>query len=118
MSKWLILEWGLQHNVNSESVEAAWGARAIWNRGYIDLLWDRQDMKGTNEGKELLAEWVNKQGLKEIDRKLKDRNVYQSSQETVMQDTRYKGRKFTIIASPNASHGYLYLTAWMYKEAP
>ena len=116
--KHLILEWGLDRSIDADQVEAAWGARAIWNRGYIDLLWDRQDMKGPKEACELLAEWVNKQGLKEIDRKLKDRNIYQSSQETVMQDNRYKGRKVSIVASPNASHGYLYLTARVYKESP
>jgi hypothetical protein len=72
-------------------------------------------MKGPKEACELLADWINKQGLKEVDRKLKDKGIYQSSQDTVMQDTTYKGRKFTIVASPNASHGYLYLTAWIYK---
>jgi hypothetical protein len=118
MSKRLILEWGLDRNVDGADVEAAWGARAIWNRGFIDLLWDRQDIKGTDEGRAILVSWINETGLKEIDRKLKDKNVYQSSQETVMQDTTYKGRKFSIVASPNASHGYLYLTARVYKENP
>ena len=112
------LEWGYDRNITNPEIEAAWGARAIWSedRDFIDLLADRQDMQGPEEGRKVLAAWLNAQGLKEIHRKIRDRRLTQSSMELVLQDTRFRGRKFTIFASPNASYGYLYLTAYLWKE--
>ncbi len=111
----MILEWGLQRDLTDDVYEAAWGARAIWseNRNFIDLLPDRQDIQGSEEARKLLADWLNTVGLKEIHRKVKDRGLTQASMELVVQDTRWRGRKFSIVASPNASHGYLYLTAYL-----
>ena len=109
-----ILQWGLERKFSSDEYLACWGARAIWseNRNFIDLLWDRQDMQGTSEGKTLLTDWLNSIGFIELKRRMDDAKLTQNQNKLIIQSS----GPFTITANPNSSYGYLYITATMKKE--
>ena len=111
----LQLAWGLKHELDGDQWTAAWGARAIWNenRNFIDLLWDRQGWSGDASKFEQLADWLNDVGLKELKRRMDDARLTQSGMDVVMQSS----EPFHIWASPNASYGYLYITAAMKRES-
>jgi hypothetical protein len=86
---------------------AAWGARAIFKHGEIDLLHDRMQMVGgDDQTRQELAAWINKTGLPKV--KALVSRLYGGDSDVVTFDD---GR-FHIEASPQASHGYLYIGAW------
>lgn len=96
-----------------------WTARAIWNetmRGF-DLLFDRQagsgtltDKKRTPEAEDFL-DWM-KPAVDKLHEAFKDNNITQRSDEYVL----LKDNRFTIMGTPNSSHGYAYLSAWVNPE--
>lgn len=113
------LAWGRQP---PEGITLAWGARAIYklcvpsgllNRGAprepaIDLLWDRQAWRGPSEARAELSEWVNTKGLPNIKVACVNARLTGDSAEVVS----WTDGTRTIEASPNQSHGYLYLVAY------
>jgi hypothetical protein len=94
-----------------DGIEAAWGARMIWPD---DLVWDRQDMFGSDEQRKPLAEWLNGGALKAAREKLREmaRNEdWLPSSET--EATLYEDERGRVIGSPQGSHGYVYVAAWL-----
>lgn len=91
----------------------AWGARAIADRIYhpanskyshvASLLSDRQHATGNMDKWEKLQKWINS---KILPIKLN----YWGSDTKV---TRIDDRHFHCCYTPNGSHGYLYIVAWM-----
>lgn len=90
--------WGIQPPAG---IDAAWGARAIFRGGLVDLVWDRQA-----GGDEDLREWLNMRGIPQMRRLVADVG---SSED---REVRWTEGAYTIIANPRASYGYLYLGAW------
>jgi len=103
------LEWGRQP---PDDVAVAWGARAIYDHAggaaSIDLLWDRQAWRGDSAERASLAEWINTEGLKAIKDACVRTNLTHDSTEVVS----WTDGNRTIEASPQGSHGYLYLVAY------
>lgn len=87
-------------------VAAAWGARAIFTRGSIDILYDRQQMTGDPEARHILAGWVDTVGLPKLAELTKR---LRGSETSVVE---WDDGEFHIEASPQASYGYLYIGAW------
>lgn len=52
------LQWGLTSSVPEDAI-AAWGARAIDDRGRFDLVPDRQDAVGEDEPRKALLDYLN-----------------------------------------------------------
>lgn len=96
---------------------AAWGARAIWKSGYVDVMRDRMGGRGETAARDRLIELINTRAPKftEIDNILVNAKpgVYNDSDfVTVL----YEDDELFYCCNPQASHGYLYLTAYL-KEA-
>lgn len=121
------LAWGLQPPAGKT---VAWGARAIFEvtsvrtprmaRGKryvdikrvpsVDLLWDRQAAMGPEDERKLLERWVNKKGMKLLNKNLKGLGIEPSDDyQLVIRDSGY-----VLEANPRKSFGYLYICA--YKE--
>lgn len=104
----LKLGYGLRAGL-PEGVTAAWGARWIYPN---DLVPDRQDLKGENT--ELLKDWLNAGALNEARieaaRLAKSWQMFKDKDQTYVLVDDEVG---TIIGNPQASHGYLYVAAWL-----
>jgi hypothetical protein len=93
---------------------ALWGARLI---APDDLVYDRQCMTGTEEGKRALAEWLDpspegyggiqamKEWLAGLDR---DFRLHGSKWE----EHRFEDEYGVIVANTNKSYGYVYVVGW------
>lgn len=90
-------------------VEVAWGARAILSRGLVDLVHDRMQMTGNDEGdrKKLLA-WIDKHGLPKLRKRMDKHYVDRGGSEIIVIE--HDG--YHLEASAQCSHGYLYIGAW------
>ena len=105
--KQLTLEWGIQPPILAR---AAWGARAIFKHGEIDLLWDRQDFQAiSEEDKQDLLNWVNSTALPGLRKMCKD--GYWSTSEFMV-----TGKGYVLKADTKKSGGYLYIGAWKVDE--
>lgn len=94
-----------------KNARAAWGARLIWPD---DLVYNRQDMQGSDEDRKALAEWLNGGALR--DARAEARNLAKSYMLTSNENrevTLYDDGKGRIVANPNGSYGYLYVAAWL-----
>jgi hypothetical protein len=94
---------------------AAWGARWIFPN---DMLPDRQDFAGmeTPAGVKLKA-WLNGVGIRKAkdmaERLDKQGSLYRDENRTA---TLYEDLTGVIVGNPQASHGYLYVAAWLKEE--
>ncbi len=128
----LNLDWGLQPPPDAV---LAWGARAIYRlatrdekffangkrrkqpksvtSACIDLLWDRQSLALTAEadGKDAkaLTTWIDKVGLPNLRKLCEDQFLTSDSEDHV----EFERDGYAMKASPRASYGYLYITAWV-----
>jgi hypothetical protein len=91
--------------------ETIWTARAIWKsfEKWFDVLPDRQACDGEIPKRQELVEWLNKTGLKLLNKAFLDNGIRQVSDEYVI----VKDGKFSIMGTPNSSHGYAYISAWI-----
>jgi hypothetical protein len=100
------LAFGLSHAV-PEEVTTAWGARLIEPN---DLLHDRQDLQSDNdEAKAKLIAWLNGGGIAGARTALRDLRLPQSRDVATV----YEDDQGVIVASTNASHGYVYVAGWL-----
>jgi cytoskeleton bundling-enhancing protein CbeA-like protein len=90
-------------------VLAAWGARAIYQPPNVDILWDRQGYAGQAGELKKLQKWLEGHGLPALRKALKKDRLYTNESREV----RIVRTKYTIVANPRASYGYLYLGAWL-----
>lgn len=94
--------------------EVWWSARAIWKgwgSDYFDCLWDRQDNQGLKENREFL-DWLNETGIRGLANAFCELGLRHSSNEYVL----IEDGKYAMLGSPNASHGYAYICAWIKPE--
>lgn len=94
-----------------KEAETIWTARTIWQsyQDYFDVLPDRQACDGLIPDREKLVDWLNKTGLKMLNEAFLDNGIRQISDEYVI----VKDDDFTIMGTPNMSHGYAYISAWV-----
>ncbi len=122
------LEWGITPPLEAGAT-AAWGARAIYQlnrfqRDYrpkkgpgsrekpeatVDIVWDRKAAAGDERALKQLCTWLDKKGLKRLRQLCHKQCLTQDSDDTIT----ITDGKFTIVASPRGSYGYLYLGAWV-----
>jgi len=79
----------------------------------IDLLWDRQQGRGPDEGREALGAWLNSTALPWLRKECAQQGLEGSSSAVVSWDD----SGYRIAASPNASYGYLYIVAYKIPAA-
>jgi hypothetical protein len=105
----------------SDKIAVTWGARAIYTDRQIDLLPDRQSysipsvekLTYSKEQKAIvngLAAWINTKGLPFLRKQAKTLHADESRVVTL------DDGQFHIEASPQASHGYLYIRAWQVRQ--
>lgn len=87
-----------------------WGARTIYQRGYIDLVPNRQCYGGDYKSDPIFQQfldWLNFRALPWLRNEVKVLNVgVGDNKELVLHEFKYELR-----ANPNASHGYIYIGA-------
>lgn len=98
----------------------AWGARLI---APADLLWDRQGCAGGEEGgpeRTALLEWLSAgagEAARERARELRlgvgDHELDGRSQAMV---SLYVDERGEVMGSPQGSHGYVYIAAWLFEH--
>jgi hypothetical protein len=92
---------------------ALWGARAIYTGRKVDLLPNRQDLVGDSDAaKAALRTALNGSALRKFIKWANDRFDGYSRE---IESMEFDG--ITFVASTNASHGYLYVTAYKTAEA-
>jgi hypothetical protein len=97
-----------------EGSTIAWGARAIFTRGHIDIVPDRHQMtEAPQEQRTEFAKWLQSTGMPGLKKEV-ERTGITGTDHTVLayQDDRYR-----IEASPQGSCGYLYIGAWQLPPA-
>jgi hypothetical protein len=113
----LIRGWG--RSVPEEiqgKITVTWGARAIYRQQFIDLLPDRSswhvpgdpevEQNESRDAIKRLGDWIDKKGLPFL--REESKRLYPSEARVVTLDD----GQFHIEASPQRSHGYLYIRAW------
>lgn len=115
--------WGIAPPPEARAT-AAWGARAIYSlprsrrrtRGTrvkpeaeIDLLWDRKAAVGDDAKLKKLCDWLDRKGLKLLRQRCMAEYLTTDSDDTIT----VTDGAFTLVASPRASYGYLYIGAWL-----
>lgn len=100
-----------------EGAPAAWGARAIWDRhdgraGTLGFLGDRQGAKGDPEARGRLQAFLDTAmaGIQEGFARAQREGWRQSSADVRVLFDNDQG---TVVGTPNGSHGYVYLAAWL-----
>lgn len=111
------LHWGLV-----PGIKAAWGARAIISQdGMVDLLHDRQGADGEEPLVKKTMDWLNGpskpiKAARELASSLLTNYEMTTKDETGY--ILYQDREGAIIASPNGSCGYLYISAYLFEALP
>lgn len=86
----------------------AWGARAIYQRQRIELLWDRQNWQPDEKPPVEFEDWINQIGLPWLRKTCTDRYITPDSSTVLL----YEDGPYGIEASPQRSYGYLYIVAY------
>lgn len=100
------LRWGLRQ-VEQADYLAVWGARATFAEGELYFMPDRQEHIGDTVPVCALTNWINDTALPAWKQHIKETNWSNNSREIYT----LNDNLFTLNASPNGSHGYMYLTA-------
>lgn len=99
------LSYGLRTHPADRPV---WGARFIWP---ADLVHDRQDVDGNVDA---LIEWLNGGALEAARDVARSKAAsYQLRPTEDREVTLYEDESGIVKANPQASHGYLYVAAWL-----
>lgn len=98
--------------LRSADADPVWGARWIWPD---DIVWDRTDLKASDEGRAAdLKDWLNAGPLMGARLHAAElARTYQLGPRDDVDVTLYEDDRGTIVANPQASHGYLYVAAWL-----
>jgi len=106
------LAWGLREAVPT-TAPAAWGARAIFKNGQIDLLWDRQGGIGEAGYVTRLVHKVNDALSKVREEAARLHEKGELAGRYAKQYTLYEDETLLIVGDTLASQGYLYLAGWL-----
>ena len=108
--EWRRLDWGL---AVPATAKAGWGARAIYayrpGNVRVELVYNRQSGFGDEHLRGPLQHWLNTQGLQVIQDRCEREELTDDSARTIW----LAQHPYYLLASPKASFGYLYLSAWM-----
>jgi hypothetical protein len=106
------MHWGVS-NVIPDAARVGFGARGILRSGIVDIPPNRVHAHVFSESEDdklLFGSWYRKTGVKWMEKEAK--KIYGSdSDHHVLDDGR-----FHMVISAQASHGYLYITAWLDAE--
>jgi hypothetical protein len=109
------LAWGgVVRDLVLDGTKAVWGARAILTGGYVDLLGNRMEMLGDETLRRELVDWLDTvaiKGLRENVQRWWDAG--QLDGRTTTKLIGYHDDTGTIFVTPNGSHGYLYIVAFL-----
>jgi len=103
------LKYGIRDIIPDDAV-AAWGARAILKNGNVDLVPDRGDYFGEDEPWDSFGDWVNSVAMAWLEKQAEAIRGNENNLHSLDDGC------FHIRCNAQASHGYLYVTAWMDKE--
>lgn len=101
------------YGLRSADADPVWGARWIWPD---DIVWDRQDLKGTDGARVAeLQDWLNNGGaLMEARRRAAElAATYQLSSRDDVEVTLFEDERGVIKGNPQASYGHMYVAAWL-----
>ncbi len=100
----------------SKLVTAWWGARAVYHNDFtFDMIWDRQQITGGSiDNQNELSEWINKDGLKQLRKMVKEAKLYPNDDFV----ERLSIGGFYLVANPKKSYGHIYFGAWKEPELP
>lgn len=107
-------EFGLWNELPEDGVRYAWGARALLERGEMDILYDRQSWMD-DDSRDLMREMapiLNNTVLPKVRRmvkKLCDTGVMETDYEELFE--LYDDGNVIVLGNTNGSCGYLYLLA-------
>ena len=109
------LEWGVRPFRELKTL-AVYGARTIFQNGKIEFLWDRQSCIGEEDARKSLCAWINHKALPALKEYIIRHDWAPMTQETFTLET----WSFLFEASPRASGGYIYITAYLkgFSEFP
>lgn len=101
-----------------DNVTVAWGARLI---APADLLWDRQGCAGREEGgpeRVALLDWLGKGAGDKARDYCRDHRIGCAYSSVAASDsdevvTLYEDDQGIVVGSPQSSHGYVYIAAWL-----
>ena len=93
-------------NYGVPDVTTAWGARGILTDGMLDLVGDRMGAEGPRKP-ELLT--YLKAQFPDLDKRVREMEWDSGSEDL---QTVFEDETAIVVASTNASYGYLYLRAW------
>jgi hypothetical protein len=110
-------------------IKAAWGARwIVTQNGGVDMLHDRQDAEGDPDLLRRTLDWLNSPLPSTYEEKTVLRRAQAVASEglrNMVINTREAGGvvlhqddKGAVIANTNASHGYLYVAAFLFDSLP
>jgi len=103
-----------------EGTKTFWGCRAILDsRGkdpYVDFVYDRQSIIGELEDTKVLSAWLNSGPLRAaLDKATELFRSYMINASEREEFVLYEDDRGIVISNPNASYGYLYVSAY-FKE--
>ena len=110
------MSFGYRYRV-PEGTKTFWGCRAILDaRGskpYVDFIHDRQSIAGEKEEMKSLSGWLNsgilRAAFKKADQLFASGRIRSDQrQEFIL----YEDDRGIVLANPNASYGYLYVSAY------
>lgn len=104
------LAFGTNRGVWADAA-AVWGARWIWPN---DVLWDRTDIVGSDDDREALVRWLNGGALQLArERAAQLAREHELASSDTKQVTLHEDGEGIVIANPQGSFGYLYVSAWL-----
>jgi len=98
------------------TVAIAWGARAILRDGYIDIPWDRQTWNGTGKDDMLVRKCFSKllnKYMQEFASRVKLLHTADVLRADEEKEHTFIHSNVRFVFNTNASHGYLYILAYM-----
>lgn len=102
------LNWGYRPFRSIDTL-AVYGARTIFQNGSIEFLHDRQQFLGSEAAKSVLCKWINSKALPELKKYIREKGWTTATEEVFS----FEKGAFAMDASPRASYGYIYLTAYL-----
>ena len=108
-----VLEIG--YHVPYKNTPAAWGARFITDRGYLDLVWNRQSIVWRDEGaRDELIELLDGGVIGLIRKTYKELwDDFEVRGDEAEEHVLVDNDRIKAIGNTNASFGYFYVSAWL-----
>lgn len=109
LREWPAVELEYGRNYGVPAVTTAWGARAILGDHGLDFVPDRVDARGPRKHELLGYLSAREHGFSDLSEAVDEMRFDPASDEL---KTVFEDEDAIVVASTNASYGYLYLRAW------